>query len=294
MSEFATFGPGGNSIEFAQSKNKSTKQAPLWVKNYGLDSYEYEGGKGIIAKEETFLEIGEEARKHNIHLSLHTPYYISLSSVEEQKRISSCDYILKSARAMYAMTGDYYAGTIVIHAGSAAKLDRKVATGYACDTIEKALRVLEDNSLYGKVLLGIETMGKINQLGTLDEVLEICRTDKTVVPVVDFGHMNARALGEEFKTESDYKRVFDKISEKKGAEYAHRLHCHFSKIEYTTGGEKRHLTFEDSVYGPSSSLLCKAIAELKVAPNIICESDGTMDKDALIMKNEYRKFRETL
>ncbi len=282
----ALFGPGGNSKSFYDEGFKSTFQAPGWVKEKGLDAYEYEGGQGIRGSEETFRKIGDEAEKHGVKLSVHAPYFISLSSVEEEKRKGSARYFIDSARCAKALRAE----TIVIHAGSTAKLDRGVALDYAKEALLYAIERLSDEGLYGVAHLGIETMGKVNQLGTLDEVIEMCNVDKTVRPVVDFGHMNARELGGYFVTSDDYKRIFDKISTELCPEYADRLHCHFSKIEYTKGGEKKHLTFEDSQFGPDFEPLMKAIADLGVSPTIICESDGTMAEDALKMKNEYGKY----
>ena len=127
-------------------------------------------------------------------------------------------------------------------------------------------------------------MGKVNQLGTLDEVIEICGISKRLSPVVDFGHLNARDRGGVFVTPDDYRRVFDRIGSALGSEKAERLHCHFSKIEYTAGGEKKHLTFADRVYGPEFEPLAEVIAADSLSPRIICESDGTMAEDALTMK----------
>ncbi len=282
----ALFGPGGNSESFYNEGFKSTFQAPAWVKSKGLDAYEYEGGNGIRGSIETFTKIGDEAEKNGIALSVHAPYFISLSSLEEEKRKGSARYFIDSARCARALR----AKTIVIHAGSTAKLDRAVALDYAKEALLYAIGQLSDEGLYGDAFLGIETMGKVNQLGTLDEVIEMCRVDSMVRPVVDFGHMNARELGSVFNTVDDYKRIFDRISKELCPEYADKLHCHFSKIEYTKGGEKKHLTFSDSEYGPDFEPLMKAIAELGVSPTIICESDGTMAEDALAMKTEYTKY----
>ena len=152
----------------------------------------------------------------------------------------------------------------------------------SCDTLEKVIEAVGDTS----VRLGIETMGKINQLGTLDEVIEQCKVDKHYVPVVDFGHMNSREQGL-FYTVDDYRRIFDKIAEGCSPEVAKNLHCHFSKIEFTSGGEKKHLTFEDTVYGPDFSPLAKVLYENNLTPRIICESAGTMAEDALEMKKMY-------
>ena len=277
----ATFGPGGNCDLFYAEGNKSTVQAPAWVKSFGLDAYEFEAGNGISAGEETLKRIGKAAREHGILMSLHTPYYISLSGVDPEKRLKSIEYIQKSLWAAELLGAD----TIVIHSGSAAKISREEAMKLSCDTLEKVMEAVGDTH----IKLGIETMGKVNQLGTLDEVIEQCRVDKHYVPVVDFGHVNAREQGY-FKTVDDYRRIFDRIAEGCGYEVAKTLHCHFSKIEYTSAGEKKHLTFADDVYGPAFEPLMEAIARDGWAPRIICESDGTQGEDALKMKREYERI----
>ena len=133
-------------------------------------------------------------------------------------------------------------------------------------------------------------MGKINQLGTLDEVLELCRIDSAFVPVVDFGHMNARECGGVFTNSDDYMRVFDKIDRALGGDVAKNLHCHFSKIEWTASGEKKHLTFEDNIYGPDYEPLMEAIVKGSLTPTIISESAGTQSDDALAMKKYYMEL----
>ena len=134
-------------------------------------------------------------------------------------------------------------------------------------------------------------MGKVNQLGTLNEVLELCRIDESLVPVVDFGHMNARECGGVFNSADDYMRVFDKIDRTLGPEIATNLHCHFSKIEWTSAGEKKHLTFADTVYGPDYEPLIEAIVKNSLTPTIISESAGTQSDDALTMKKYYEEIR---
>ena len=277
--DHATFGPGGNSDSFYADGKKSTAQAPEWVKLRGLDAYEYEAGNGLTAGEATLRKIGEEAQKHGVLMSFHTPYFISLSGVDPEKRLKSIDYISRSLRAAELLCAD----TIVIHAGSAAKISREEAMALASDTLIKNLEVNGNTD----IRMGIETMGKINQLGTLDEVIELCRLSPKYHPVVDFGHLNARNLGGHFPDCDAYRAVFDKIATRLGDEYAYNLHCHFSKIEFTTAGEKKHLTFADTVYGPDFEPLAEAIIKEGVAPRIICESDGTMAEDALSMKNIY-------
>ena len=278
----AFFGPGGNSETFKLAGKKSTVEAPEWLANIGLDAYEYEAGNGLAATPATLRAIGKEAAVHNIRMSYHTPYFISLSGVVEEKRLKSIDYIKQSLDASKLLG----AKTIVVHAGSAAKITRDEAMRLAGDTLARTVASVDT---YG-IKIGIETMGKINQLGTLDEVLELCRIDSAYVPVIDFGHLNARELGGFFVTADDYLKVFDKIDRRMGFDVLNTLHCHFSKIEWTQSGEKKHLTFEDTVYGPAFEPFVEAIVKAGISPTVICESAGTQSDDALAMKKYYKEI----
>lgn len=280
----AYFGPGGNSEAFKVAGFKSTIDAPQWIKSIGLDAYEYEAGNGLAANAQTLAEIGKNAALCGVKMSYHTPYFISLSGVVEEKRLKSLDYIKQSIDASRLLG----ATTIVVHAGSAAKISRDEAMRLASDTLA---RIPHSMDTYG-IGIGIETMGKVNQLGTLDEVLELCRIDSCFVPVIDFGHLNARECGGVFISADDYLRVFDKIDRAMGNYCLDNLHCHFSKIEWTVSGEKKHLTFEDETYGPDHRTFVEAIARAGISPTVICESAGTQSGDSLIMKKYYKSLTE--
>lgn len=278
----ALFGPGGNSDAFYAAGNVSTRSAPAWIREIGLDAYEYEAGNGLSATDNMLMDVGKAATENGIKLSYHAPYYISLSGIVEEKRLNSIRYIKESLEAANLLG----AKTIVVHTGSAAKIFRDEAMRLAADTLIKTLNTVDT---YG-IKIGLETMGKINQLGTLEEVLELCRIDSLLVPVIDFGHLNARSLGEMFETADDYLRVFDKIDRCISPEVAKNVHCHFSKIEWTKSGEKKHLTFNDEIYGPAFEPLMKVIADNGLTPTIICESSGTQADDALQMKKYYMEL----
>ncbi|MBQ2734338.1 MAG: TIM barrel protein [Clostridia bacterium] len=280
----ATFGPGGNSDLFYAEGNKSTVQSPGWVKRFGLDAFEYEAGNGLTAGEASLRAVGAKAKEHGILMSLHTPYFISLSGIDPEKRLKSIDYIQKSLWAAELLGAD----TIVIHSGSAAKISREEAMALSKDTLEKVAEAVGSTP----IRLGIETMGKINQLGTLSEVIEQCKVAPIYAPVVDFGHLNARNVGGLFPDVDSYRRIFDEIAVGLGDSFAKTLHCHFSKIAYTTAGEKKHLTFADTEFGPSFEPLAEAIVREGVYPRIICESDGTQAEDALYMKKAYEGARK--
>lgn len=279
----AKFGAAGNSLSFYEEGHKSTLEAFAWLKNRGLDAYEYQAGKGLYASERTFKAMGEKARENGISVSLHAPYFISLSSVDDSLRQKSVKYILMSGGAADFLGADIF----VVHSGSSARLEREDAMLKAISTLEAAAEAMAENSIKAKA--GLETMGKINQLGTVEEVIRLCKVAPDMFyPVVDFGHLNARTVGG-ISSKDDFKKIFDAIAEGLSPERAEKLHCHFSKIEYTSMGEKKHLTFTDKKYGPDEGLFAAAIAELGVSPTVICESDGTMAEDALTLKKLYER-----
>lgn len=275
------FGPAGNSESFAALGYKNSLQVPEYIVKMGLDCYEYQCGRGVNIGEEKAKALGEKAKAAGVSLSLHAPYYISMSSVEEEKRLNSINYILASAKAVNAMGGD----RIVVHTGSCGKISREQALSLALDTMKKALDALDGEGL-SHIHICPETMGKVNQLGTLNEVLELCRLDERLIPCIDFGHLNARDLGI-LKTASDFENIFTSIKNALGTDRLKCFHSHFSKIEYTTGGEKRHLTFEDTVFGPDFEPMLELTYKYGCDPTFICESAGTQAEDAKQMKDYY-------
>ena len=279
------FGPGGNCDWFYESGYKNTFQIPEFLSKVGLDAYEIQCGRGVRMGEDAAIKLAQSAKEKNIALSVHAPYYISMSSVEEEKRLGSIRYILQSAE-LAKKTG---ASRIVIHSGSCSKMSREQALTLAMDTMRLAVCEM-DAAGFDNISMCPETMGKINQLGTLDEVISLCSIDERIIPTIDFGHLNARDGGI-LKTAADFEKIIDTVENKLGGFRAQNFHVHFSKIEYSAGGEKKHLTFEDTVYGPDFEPFAEVISKRNLSPVIICESAGTMSKDALYMKEYYNSIK---
>ncbi|MBQ0110335.1 MAG: TIM barrel protein [Oscillospiraceae bacterium] len=279
----ARFGPAGNGIDFYDKGLKHTEQVPAFLKEMGLNAFEYQCGRGVNISQEKALMLAPIFSQNGISVSLHAPYYISMSSLEEEKRLGSLKYVYQSALAVKALGGN----RIVIHSGSCGKQPREQALVKAVDTMTKAREMLVENG-FSDVIMCPETMGKIGQLGTLDEVIALCEIDESIYPCIDFGHLNARTHGGLSKKE-DFEDIFTLIENKLGSERAKHFHSHFSKIEYTEGGEKRHLTFEDEIYGPSYELMLDCAAAHGCDMTVICESDGTQARDAKTMKDYFEE-----
>ena len=281
----AKFGPAGNSDSFSKA-HRSSVEAPEWIAGLGLDCYEYQCGKGVHVGEETARRVGERARQAGISLSLHAPYFINLANPDRSALEKTIGYI--SAACLVA--SQMGAGQVVIHSGALMKRSRREALDIARRSLRDVIAACDDQG-FGHIALCPETMGKINQLGDLDEVLELCTLDERLIPCIDWGHLYARSLGADDGQEA-FSRMLDRVEEVLGTERAARFHSHFSHIQFTPGGgEKCHRTFSDNDgYGPDWAPLATEVARRGWSPTFICESAGTQAEDALTMKRIYEQY----
>lgn len=279
----AKFGPAGNAESFPY---KSSVDAPRWLGELGLDCYEYQCGKGVRVKEDTAVALGRQAQEHGIALSLHAPYFINLANPDPESQEKTIGYITSSC-----LVADQMGATrVVIHSGALMKRTREEAMNIALPFLKRIVAVCEDQG-FGHITLCPETMGKINQLGDLDEVLRLCQVHESLIPCVDFGHLYARSLGKDEGAEA-VERMLSRMESELGTDRASRFHSHFSHIEFTpNGGEKCHRTFDDDGgYGPAWEPLAQAVAQRGWSPTFICESAGTQAEDALTMKRIYQSY----
>lgn len=275
------FGPAGNSDSFYREGFSASVDMPKWLAARELDAFEYSFGRGIRLGTEGAKAIRAEAEKYGIQMSVHMPYFINLATEEDEKKVKNIGYFVDSLKVAEALG----AKRAVFHPGSASGGDRGVILQRAKAFFKEIIATLDELNLMN-VTLCAETMGKINQLGSLEEVIELCNVDERVWPAIDFGHLHCRGLGA-INSREDYAAILDKLENGIGTERAKTMHVHFSRIEYTRGGEKMHHTFADVQYGPEFMPLAELIAEREYEPVFICESKGTMAEDAKSMKDMY-------
>ncbi len=281
------FGPSGNSQAFFDAGFSKSEDSAKWVKNKGLDCFEYSFGRGVTLSDEKAIKIGEAFKDCGVELSVHAPYYINFANPDDEMAEKSYGYVLSSAKKVRLMGGN----RVVFHPAC----QGKAARGAAVFLTEKRLKILaekiEENNL-SDLYFCPETMGKLAQIGTIEEITNFCKIADCFMPAVDFGHVNAREGGT-LKTEEDFTVRLKYMINELGYERMKNFHVHFSKIEYSAKGEIKHLTFSDTVYGPEFLPLAKALIKLKLEPFIVCESAGTQDDDALFMKNTYFDLLKT-
>lgn len=274
MNDTPRFGTAGLSDSYA-AKGFDPQKIAAYTASFGLTAFEYQCGRGVRLAQDKAQALGKAAAAQGIALSVHAPYYISMSGLDDEKRLHSVDYLLQSCALVKALGGR----RVVFHPGSCGKQSREAALEKALDTMRRAVTAC-DEAGYGDCILCPETMGKVNQLGTVDEVLALCAVDARITPCIDFGHIYARSGGTELTDTASYAALLDKLGDALGDDRAVHFHAHFSRIAYTAGGEKCHLTFADTDYGPPHAPLLQLLKQRGLAPTVICESAGTQAEDA--------------
>ena len=214
------FGPSGNSAAFAAAGKSKSEESAVWVKDMGLTCFEYSFGRGVSLSDERAVSIGNAFKANGVEISVHAPYYINFSNPDDEMAEKSYMYVLQSAEKVKLMQGK----RVVFHPASQGKMKRDAAV----DLAETRLKILRDkiyDAGYSDIIFCPETMGKIGQIGTVEEVTRFCKIDKIYVPAVDFGHINARECGT-LKTEKDYLDRLQYMLDELGYEKMKNFHIH--------------------------------------------------------------------
>lgn len=275
------FGPSGNCESFYAEGYSHTEESAKFVKDRGLDCFEYSFGRGVRMTDEKAASIGAAFEKEGVEISAHAPYFINFANPDDEMAEKSYGYVLDTAVVLKKMGGK----RVVFHPAAQGKATREEAVALTEARLKILCELIYQNGLEDMIFCP-ETMGKLAQIGTVEEIVRFCKIDPIFVPCVDFGHINAREQGS-LKTVEDYKSRLQYMIDELGYERMKHFHVHFSKIMYSVKGEIKHLTFEDDVYGPEFEPLAIALKELQLEPYIVSESSGTQAEDAKYMKNAY-------
>lgn len=272
--------------------NGKREEIPEYLAKMGLNLYEYNAGRGIkFSNRADLAEFRENSQKSNVMVTIHGPYYISLCSEVEETLTRSIERI-----------GELYQGALwlgakraVFHPGSyGTKGTKAEKVKLVINSIKKGIELAEKNypdefPEFDSIALCPETTGKQGQLGTVDEIIEICRevgTDRCI-PTIDFGHVYARSVGK-LKSKQDFLKIFDKIEKGLGKDVAENLHIHYSHVEYTNKGEKMHYPNSEKKWGPDFKPLLEIIHENGYKPTFVVESPE-LEPDAKMIMDYYKK-----
>jgi deoxyribonuclease IV len=285
LADHPRFGPAGVPHMFRLLGAKLTDVPRLLVAEK-LDAFEYAAvrwGQVPQIKREDAQALGDEARKHDVLLSVHGSYFVNLLGQKEiveasKRRIIAC---VQAADWMGAYVVVFHAGFY----GNNSKLETLKRCVENLKEISKTMKTLG----FEKVKLGPETMGRHSQFGTLEEILSVCEQVEDTQLVIDWSHLHARSGGK-LRSVQDFRDVVSLAEEKLGTEYVRNMHCHFSKIEFTyKTGERRHHILDEPGFGPEFENLAKVVSEFRLRPVFICET-ALQDVDASKMKKTLERI----
>ena len=262
------FGPAGY-----PPGSKTPKDALDTIKGLGLDALEVEFVRGAKISEEKAKDTGALAKKRDIRLSAHAPYFISFNSENHETRDKSIQWVMDTVHAAHNL-GAYL---IVIHAASYGKTP-ETATESVIDGLLKCREIMDDEGI-DDVILGIETMGKKGQWGTLKEISEVMDNVPGTHPVLDVAHVHARGEGW-LKSEKEMKELTDEFFDLAGD----IPHFHISCIKYGDKGEISHLPLEAA--DPDMQKLANVLRDCKRDCTFICESP-LQERDAVVFRDMF-------
>ncbi|PIR53221.1 hypothetical protein COU76_02270 [Candidatus Peregrinibacteria bacterium CG10_big_fil_rev_8_21_14_0_10_49_10] len=244
----------------------------------GITAMELEWVQRVPANSERMAEIRQTAEEFNMYLTVHAPYYINLNAKEKEKLVASKKRIL-DALHMAELCG---AHSVCVHPAFYLGMDPS-------DVYENVHKATADimkhkQKLFPHVNLGFETMGKQAQFGTLEEVLKLS-TEFKIYPTVDPAHMHARTNGG-WNSKKEWNAMFDLYQKYLGKKSLQSVHMHYSGIEYTEKGERRHLPLKKSDAKWKDFL--KVLKERRIEGTVVCESP-LLEEDTLVLQKEFKK-----
>jgi len=276
---FGTAGiPGGT------PGKRSTAEGIAYCRKLGLGAMEVEFVHGVKMGETAAREAGKVAAREGISLSCHAPYYINCCAKEQKTLDGSVRHIVAAAQAAFWLG----ATPVVIHPGFYMGRPPEECRRLVISTLKRCLDEMDALGIRG-VAIGAELTGKKSAYGCLDEILGLAEYFglRQVVPVVDFAHYHAREG--KLETAGGYARVLEKVEGRAGTGAAKHFHCHFSGIEATGAGERKHLPISSD--SPPFAPLARAWKANGWEGTVICESP-LLEKDALAMQETYEKLQK--
>ena len=266
-------GPSGIPIS---CKGNSSVEGVKRVAELKLKAMEISFTHGIHMSLETAKELGRVAEDLDVELSIHVPYFVNLASEKKQVIKDSKKRITESLERGNIMN----ATVVAVHAGYYGK-DKEKANQMIFEACKEITNKIEKNKW--NINFGLETMGKQKVWGTLDEIINICKKLKHVIPYLDPAHIYARNGGN-----INYKEIFNKLKVLKLKKY----HSHFSGIKSSLvgigkGNEKHHVPMKEA--GPDFEPFAKEILKRKIDITIISESP-ILEQDSLLMKKIFEKL----
>lgn len=259
------------------SEGKGYKKGLSILNEMNLDGLEVEFVHGVRMNDANQLLVQNYTQTDGKLVTCHGPYYINLNSQEEEKIEASIERILETAR-MGQKIGAY---SITFHAAFYMKQSPDEVYKTVYKSMEKICSTLEAEN--NNIWIRPETTGKGTQWGTLEEIVQLSKEFKNVLPCIDFAHIHARNNGI-YNTYDEFSKMLEYVGNELGNEVFNNFHAHLAGIEYGAKGEKKHLIFEESDMNYKD--LLKAFKKFDIKGALVCESPN-IETDTKILKDYY-------
>ncbi len=258
------FGPAGYP---ADSRGKVERVFQI-LADAGMNALEYAAVHGLRTSEEKAKLIGDLARQHNIRMSMHAAYYISIASKDPQIRERSRQRLIKALKFAPLMA----VKRIVFHPGTFGGLGPEDAYIVIRDSLRSIWE--EAGHLGDGAFLAPEIAGKLSMFGSIEQIIRLCQDVDGCIPTIDWAHLYARRQGELTDKES-YLKIMSQFENELGNLFLDNMHFHISAIAYTTKGEASHKPFGGE-WGPDLYPLMEIVHEVGYKPTFICETPNPL------------------
>src|SRR5215813_6033247 len=250
---------------------ESPEAAIALLQELGFDACEIDFEGKFWMDYEWAAEFGQLARKAKIVLSVHAPIAGFMGHAERGKKLNMATGMLDHSAGIAKAAG---AELVVFHPGFLLERTREEAIDSICEQLGELRERLEGKDR--AVPFGVEVMGRVRELGSLDDVIEISRRTGWVRPVLDFAHMHATSDGAFTSVEpfADALEAVDDVMPP-GAPF----HIHFSDIQYANRNETKHLPYGAGTL--RAEPLAEALARFERPATVISESPDEASSEAI-------------
>ncbi|MDR3075543.1 MAG: TIM barrel protein [Candidatus Methanoplasma sp.] len=225
---------------------------------------------GITDNFGELYRIGDIAKRLDVSISLHTPYYMDLGS--DNELTGSCiDSIRRAATILNALDGDIVVTSLGLYTG---RLSEEEIDANILNNVNDIMDWWNGNGIRPK--LGVEVTGHQSVYGSLDQILDLCDSVDGVVPVINFPHYHSRTNGSLMESE-DFLELLRQVE----PYCKDRIYTAYAGVEYADGNEKRLTPIKkgDLKFEPLAEALC----DLKPEATIISASP-LLEHDAMYMR----------
>jgi deoxyribonuclease-4 len=231
-----------------------------------------------ISKEKAPI-VAAAAKKEEVILTCHAPYYINLNAADAAKLEASKKRLIKAAEVAW-LCG---AKSVAFHPGYYLGNDKEKVYEKVKQLLKMVVAELKDAGC--GIWVRPETTGKRSQFGDLNEILQLCSEIEQVMPCIDYAHMHAREGNNNSRNE--FSEILAVVEKTLGKEALKDMHIQIAGVNYSGKGELNHLTLKESDLNYEE--IVRSWREFKIGGVVISESPN-IEGDAMLLKKAYEAY----